>query len=111
MTRHKNAAEIAEILSEIYEQKFGGKSRGRFQISRSMFRTLVGRKVLRDAFIDEVASECLDLGYILFVIGDIIAIIEESVVIRYRSVTKSILNSYAGELDDTETTDEDDDEL
>ena len=113
MGNFKTAEKMAEIIEEIYEEKFGGKKRGRFQISRSQFRRLGGRKSLRDAFIDEVAEKCLELGYILIPIGDIIAIIEENVVMNYRKVPKSILNSYIGEEedeadDDDHSNDEDD---
>lgn len=112
MGKFKTAEKMAEIIEEIYEEKFGGKNRGRFQISRSQFRQLGGRKNLRDAFIDEVAEECLELGYILIPTGDIIAIIEESVVLNYRNVPKSILNSYIDEEDaeDDDHNAEDDDE-
>ena len=96
----KSAEQMAEIIEEIYEEKFGGKKRGRFQLSRSQFRRLGGRKNLRDAFIEEVADECLELGYILIIIEDIIAVIEENVVLNYRSVPKSIINSYIVEEDD-----------
>lgn len=112
MGKFKTAKKMAEIFEEIYEEKFGGKNRGRFQISRSQFRQLGGRKILRDAFIDEVAEECLELGYILISTGDIIAIIEEKVVLNYRNVPKSILGSYNDEEDaendnpDTEDDDE-----
>ena len=109
----KSAEKMAEIIDEIYEEKFGGKRRGRFQISRSQFRKLGGRKQLRDAFIEEVADECLELGYILIVIEDIIAVIEENVVLNYRNVPKSIINSYIEEDDDEDESikleDDDDD--
>ena len=107
----KNAEKMAEIIDEIYEEKFGGKKRGRFQISRSQFRKLGGRKKLHDVFIYEVADECLELGYILIYTGDIIAIIEESVVMNYRNVPKSILGSYIDEEDDEEEDEDEDDEI
>jgi len=111
VSNYKSAAKMAEIIKEIYEERFGGKKRGRFQISRSQFRRLGGRKTLRDAFIDEVAEECLDLGYILISIGDIIAIIEENVVLNYRNVPKSIVSSYIDkEDDDDDHSFEDDDD-
>jgi hypothetical protein len=100
MGNFKSKEQVAKIIEEIYEEKFGGKKRGRFQLSRSQFRRLGGRKKLRDAFIDEVADECLELGYILIIIEDIIAIIEANVVLNYRSVPKSIISSYIDEEDD-----------
>ena len=108
MTKHKNAEKMAEIIEEIYDQKFGGKSRGRFQISRTAFRQLSGRKRLSDIFIDEVAERALELGYVLVSLGDTIAIIEEQVMLNYRNVPKSIINKYLHEDEDED--DEKDDE-
>jgi len=102
MKNFKSAKQVAEIIEDIFKEKFGGKDKGRFQLSRSHFRKLLGRKNLRDAFIEEVADECLERGYILIVIEDIIAVIEENVVLNYRSVPKSIINLYVGEDEDTE---------
>ena len=100
MGNFKSAEQMAKIIKEIYEEKFGGKKRGRFQLSRSQFRRLGGRKRLWDTFIEQVADECLELGYILIPVEDIIAVIEENVVLNYRSVPKSIINSYLEEDDD-----------
>ena len=110
MIKHKNAEKMAEIIEEIYDEKFGGKSRGRFQISRTAFRQLSGRKRLSDAFIDEVAEEALELGYVLVSLGDTIAIIEEQVMLNYRNVPKSIINGYLSEDDDNDEDEKDDDE-
>ena len=110
MSKHKTAEQMAEIIDEIYEEKFGGKSRGRFQISRSTFRRLAGRKNLRDSYIEEVADECLELGYVLVPLGDIIAIIEERVMLNYRKVPKSIINSYLIEDEDSDEDNTEDDE-
>ena len=100
MANLKSKKQMAEIIEEIYEEKFGGKKRGRFQLSRSQFRILGGRRILRDAFIEDVADECLELGYILIPVEDTIAVIEENVVLNYRSVPKDIINSYIEEEDD-----------
>lgn len=110
MGKFKSAEQMAEIIKEIYEERFGGKKRGRFQLSRSQFRRLGGRKKLHESFIEEVADECLELGYILIVIGDIIAVIEENVVLNYRSVPKSIINSYVEEDDEGENYQPEDDD-
>ena len=98
----KTAERMARIIEEIYEKKFGGKNRGRFQLSRSTFRKIAGRKKLRDSYIEEVADECLELGYVLVTLGDIIAIIEEGVMLNYRKVPKSVVNSYLIEDEDSD---------
>jgi len=106
MAKRRSAEEMANFIEGIYEKKFGGKSRGRFQITRSAFRQLSGRRKLHDSFIEEVTEEALELGYVLVSFGDAIAIIEEKVMRSYRNVPKSILNDYLGEDDDEEIDDE-----
>lgn len=101
MGDHKSAEEMATIIKEIYEKKFGGKRRGRFQISRSMFRRIAGRSNLRDAFVQEVADESLDNGYVLIPIDDALVVIEKRVLDNYRAVPKTIAKPYwSGDGDD-----------
>jgi hypothetical protein len=113
MGAHKNAEDMADILVDIYRKEFGGKKFSRYQISRSQFRKLAGRKRLRDAFIDMVAEECLEYGWLLFTFEDNILLIHENVVRKYRNVPDSIINSYIDEdIDEIKETmiEEDDDD-
>jgi hypothetical protein len=48
----KAPAEVAAKLAEIYEQGFGGKDRGRYQISREGLREISGKKRLEDSIIN-----------------------------------------------------------
>lgn len=88
---NKTHQEVAEILSKIYESEFGGKGRGRFKISRSNLRRLSGRKRLEDTTIEKIAEAALDIGYIVIDLGDHFSVVEESVMLNYRPVPKSIL--------------------
>lgn len=110
MAKRKTAEEMAKIINEIYEERFGGKGRGRFQIQRSIFRKLAGRKNLHDTFVVEVSEECADLGYILIPLGDIFAVIEENIMLSYRKVPKSVFSKYLIEDEyENETLDEEED--
>lgn len=109
MSSYKTAEEMAKIIKDIYETNFGGKKRGRFQISRSMFRRMAGRANLRDAFIQEVADESSDLGYILIPVGDMLMVIEQRVMDNYRRVTKSLVARYCTDNDIYEDGDKDED--
>jgi len=104
--RRKTAIEMAEILSELYENTFGGKSRGRYQITRSGFTALAGRKKLQDSFIYKVIDAALDLDYIVVDLGDYLVIIEVSVTENYRQVPKSIIKEIISQ--DEEDDDEED---
>lgn len=102
MNKHKTAEQMAEIIADIYEKKFGGKRRGRFQILRSTFRQLAGRINLHDTFIQEVAVICLENGFVLFSLKDIIVVIETKVMLNYRNVPKSIFDFYLAEDEDND---------
>jgi len=110
----KNAEDMLYILLDIYRKEFGGKKKCRYQISRSQFRRLAGRRKLRDAFIEEVAEQCLENGLLLIIFEDNIAVIRTSVVRKYRSVPMDIIESVIEEEDIDEfeknMIEEDDDE-
>jgi len=102
----KTSDEMAEILSDIYEEKFGGKKRGRYQITRSGFTELAGRKKLQDSFIHKVIDSALDWGIIVVDLGDNLVVIEVSVTENYRKVPKSIIKEFISEDEDLDTEDE-----
>ena len=102
----KTATEMAEILTNLYEDTFGGKKRGRYQITRSGFTELSGRKKLQDSFIYKVIDEALDWGYIVVDLGDYLVVIEVSVTENYRQVPKSKIKEITEE-DEEEEYDED----
>lgn len=87
----KNPHEVVDVLAKIYEQEFGGKERGRFKIARSSLRRLTGSKRLHDKALDDIADAALDAGYVLVDLGDYFAVVEETVMLNYRPVPKSVL--------------------
>jgi hypothetical protein len=108
--QYSDAKNMAMIIVDIYKESFGGKSRGRYQLSRAQFRKLAKRKRLSDSFINEVSEECLESGYILIPVGDSIAVIEEEIVSNYRIAPKRIINNFVTEKDDDDEEKEDDDD-
>jgi hypothetical protein len=110
MGDHKNAEDMADILVDIYRKEFGGKKKCRYQISRSQFRKLAGRKRLRDAFIEDVAKECLEYGWLLIIFEGGIALIDEDVVRKYRTVPNSIIKLFVKDDDEENMIEEDDDD-
>lgn len=107
---NKTAEEVATLLASIYEEEFGGKRRGRFKISRSSLRRLAGRKRLEDSTISKVIDAALELGYVVSDLGDYLTIVEESVMLNYRPVPKSVLESHVSERAAPSITDDDDEE-
>lgn len=88
----KNPAEVANALANIYEESFGGKDRGRYQISRQGLRNLSGRKRLEDTIVNDIINEAYELGFVLTDMGDDFSIIEEGVMRSYRKVPDRVIS-------------------
>lgn len=57
--------EIAQELADLYGKPFGGKPNGRFRISPKMLRKIAGRRRLAERFVQELAEEMFELGFVL----------------------------------------------
>jgi hypothetical protein len=93
MKKLRNPAEVAKILATIYESEFGGKDRGRFQISREGLREISGKRRLEEDFIATTVNEAYELGFVVTDLGDDFSVIEESVMRNYRRVPKQIIHT------------------
>lgn len=106
MSDNKTPEEMALLLRKIYELEFGGKSRGRFKISRSNFRQLSQRQRLEDSTIQKIIEEALELGFVVTDLGDYFSVVGLNVMMNYRPVPKSILKNFIND-DDLSALDED----
>jgi hypothetical protein len=88
------APEVAKILQKIYEEPFGGKDRGRFQISREGLREISGRRRLEESTITGIVNEAYERGLVVTDMGEDFSVIEEEVMRNYRKVPKKITASY-----------------
>ena len=84
--KRRGYQEVAEMLAQGYDMKFGGKLRGRYKITRRLFKKLLGRQVLKEAVVYDISEELFDLGYVLMDLGDDFAVLELSVVENYRGI-------------------------
>lgn len=87
---NRSPAEMVEVLRDIYEETFGGKERGRYRLTHSQFRKLSGRKRLEEGVTNRIINAALEAGFIIIDLGDYFCIVEESVMLNYRPVPKSI---------------------
>jgi hypothetical protein len=92
MKKRRKPAEVARILAKIYEKEFGGKERGRFQISREGLRGISGKKRLEDPIITATINEAYELGLVVTDMGEDFSVIEENVMRNYRKVPKQIVS-------------------
>jgi hypothetical protein len=93
MKKSRKPAEVAKALATIYEKEFGGKERGRFQISREGFREISRKRRLEESYITTTINEAYELGFVVTDMGDDFSVIEESVMRNYRKVPKQLFNT------------------
>lgn len=91
MDRRPSGRQIAERLAELYEEKFGGKERGRYRISMKQMRALTDRKRVPADIIGEVGEELFELGYVLIDLETFFAVLAQGTFRSYRRVNDSCL--------------------
>ena len=82
----KKPTEVAKILKEFLSTKFQGRSNGSYQISRDRLLLLSGKKYLEDSWLKELWEACLNEDVALTDLGEVYAVMESGVLMRYRSV-------------------------
>jgi hypothetical protein len=91
----KTPNEVANALKKIYESTFGGKDRGRYQISRQSLRELSERGRLEDSTVDAIVSEAYELGFVVTDLGDDFSVVEVDVMRSYRKVPVRVISEHA----------------
>lgn len=86
---------IAKIIYELFTEDFGGKSKGRFKISRSGLTSIAGRTILKQSVIESISDVLLEqYGIYLVDLGDEFSFLQESTLRSYREVTKKLILKY-----------------
>jgi len=84
---------IAERLASLYEERFGGKVRGRYRISMKQMRALTGRKRVPGEVIRSIGEELFELGYVLIDLETFFAVLAQSTFRSYRRLGDSCLTA------------------
>jgi ribose 5-phosphate isomerase RpiB len=94
-SRKLEAWEIAETLADFYEESFGGKAKGRYQITRKLLKELTGRNILRQDFLDQITEHLYDLNLTLIdLAGDTFIVIPTKILAGYRKLTTIMVKSF-----------------
>ncbi len=84
---------IAERLASLYEEKFGGKMRGRYRISMKQMRALTGRKRVPGEAIRSISEELFEFGYVLIDLETFFVVLAQGTFRSYRRVSDSCLTA------------------
>ena len=93
MESRPNARLIAERLATLYDEKFGGKLRGRYRISMKQMRALTGRKRVPAEGIRSISEELFELGYVLVDLETFFVVLAQSTFRSYRRFSDSCLTA------------------
>ncbi len=94
MNGRPSERQIAELLAALYEQKFGGKERGRYRISMKQMRALADRRRVPGTLIGKVGEELFELGYVLIDLETFFAVLAQGTFRSYRRVSDSCLAAW-----------------
>ncbi|MBV1887542.1 MAG: hypothetical protein KUG61_10700 [Parvibaculaceae bacterium] len=83
--------EVAEKLAELYEKPFGGKSEGRYRISAKMLRKIASRNKLPERYIQDLAEELFELGFVLLNMETFFALASVRTFASYRRLGEASL--------------------
>jgi hypothetical protein len=98
------------LWEEIYEDEFGGKSRGKFLISRDDLKQLLGVRRLHSSTVRNLADACLNRGLVVIDLDGYFAMVELIFIEKWRRVPRRIIKDHAQELDAYGKDGKDDDE-
>ena len=96
----KRISEVAKIFREkAYESEFGGKDRGRFQITRTNVKKMLGVSRLHDRTVEKLIDACLAEGLVLMDMDDNFAIGEAQYISKWRKIPARLIEEYTHELE------------
>ena len=90
----------AQALISLYDQPFGGKDRGRFQISKRRLADLSGHVVLTSSFLSELACQLAENGYFLLDRNDYLVVLAATVTRNYRRVPDELVETFGNAVEE-----------
>ena len=82
---------VADRLASLYEERFGGKIRGRYRISMKQMRALTGHRRVPAEVIRNIGEELYELGFVLIDLETFFVVLAQSTFRSYRRLSDSSL--------------------
>ena len=93
----RDIEQIASDLVTLYSEAFGGKTNGKFRISRKFLRQICGRRHLPPAFLEAVTDSLFESGFVLIDLETHFAVISQPNFNSYRRVTTAAVAKVLGD--------------
>ena len=81
----------ADRLAALYDESFGGKSKGRYRISVKLVRQLAGKRRLYEDDIRILTREMLERGYVLIDMDSFFVVMGANTFVNYRRANEDLL--------------------
>ncbi len=85
-------ATTANRLATLYNESFGGKSKGRYRISVKLVRQLAGKRRLYEDDIRALTREMLERGYVLIDMDSFFVVMGANTFVNYRRANEDVLS-------------------
>lgn len=82
----------ADRLAAFYAEPFGGKRSGRYRISASLLRQLLGRKRLYEDDVQILARTLAERGYVLVDMDSFFVVMAANTFVNYRRANEDCLS-------------------
>ena len=89
----------AALKKQIYTETYGGKSRGKFLLSRESLKELLGLSRLSQALIEELTTQCLNIGLTVIDMDDSFAFAEKRFVRNWRKAPNILIQQITELID------------
>lgn len=99
-----------KLWTDIYEEEFRGKDRGRFCLTREQMRQALDTDRLHASTIQKLQDEALSLGLVIIDLDDLFPCVEVRIVRRYRRPPQEVFRRHFPEPEANEAEEGDDDE-
>lgn len=90
-----SSAEVAQKICELFYDEFGGKTKGRFQLSKDQLKLISGVERLSASRVDDVCNDLINNHDLLMICWvDDYFVIESNKVSSWRKVPSKVINKY-----------------
>ena len=92
----RGCEEIADALVKLYEQPFGGRTSGKYRVSRKFLRQIAGRRHLSSQILNAITEEMYERGFAFIDLETYFAVIDQRQFNGFRRLTSAATESVVG---------------
>lgn len=86
---------LAEELVELYDQPFGGKTRGRFRVSMKLLGGMLGKSRVWPEEVEAIGRALYERGYVSIDMSSYLVVLSQKTFANYRRVNAAALEGPA----------------